>query len=166
MKFTCSRTDLSNAVTCVQRAVATKASTPSLEGILIKAYDSNLNLSGYDLEIGITTDLEVQIDTEGEIVVSAKLFGDIIRKLPEEVVTIETDERMVTYITSGNASYQIVGLSAAEYPDLPKFEETDKIVINGGILKDMIRQTIYAVSDNTSKPIYTGSLFEIKDKIM
>ena len=73
---------------------------------------------------------------------------------------------MVTYITSGNASYQIVGLSAAEYPDLPKFEETDKIVINGGILKDMIRQTIYAVSDNTSKPIYTGSLFEIKDKIM
>lgn len=166
MKFTCSRTDLSNAVTCVQRAVATKAFTPSLEGILIKAYDSNLNLSGYDLEIGITTDLEVQIDTEGEIVVSAKLFGDIIRKLPEEVVTIETDERMVTYITSGNASYQIVGLSAAEYPDLPKFEETDKIVINGGILKDMIRQTIYAVSDNTSKPIYTGSLFEIKDKIM
>ena len=166
MKFTCSRTDLSNAVTCVQRAVATKASTPSLEGILIKAYDSNLNLSGYDLEIGITTDLEVQIDTEGEIVVSAKLFGDIIRKLPEEVVTIETDEGMVTYITSGNASYQIVGLSAAEYPDLPKFEETDKIVINGGILKDMIRQTIYAVSDNTSKPIYTGSLFEIKDKIM
>ena len=166
MKFTCSRTDLSNAVTNVQRAVAVKSSIPSLEGILIKAYESNLNLSGYDLEIGITTDLEVQIDTEGEIVVSAKLFGDIIRKLPEEVVTIETDERMVTYITSGNASYQIVGLSAAEYPDLPKFEETDKIVINGGILKDMIRQTIYAVSDNTSKPIYTGSLFEIKDKIM
>lgn len=65
----------------LQRAVATKASTPSLEGILIKAYDSNLNLSGYDLEIGITTELEVQIDTEGEIVVSAKLFGDIIRKL-------------------------------------------------------------------------------------
>ncbi|MCI6652294.1 MAG: DNA polymerase III subunit beta [Ruminococcus sp.] len=166
MKFTCSRTDLSNAVTNVQRAVATKSSIPSLEGILIKAYDGFLNLSGYDLEIGITTDVEAQLDSEGEIVVSARLFGDIIRKLPEEVVTIETDERMVTYITSGNASYQIVGLSATEYPDLPKFEETDKIVIKGGLLRDMIRQTIYAVSDNTSKPIYTGSLFEIKDKVL
>ena len=125
MKFTCSRTDLSNAVTNVQRAVATKSSIPSLEGILIKAYDGFLNLSGYDLEIGITTDVEAQLDSEGEIVVSARLFGDIIRKLPEEVVTIETDERMVTYITSGHASYQIVGLSATEYPDLPKFEETE-----------------------------------------
>ena len=104
MKFTCSRTDLSNAVTNVQRAVATKSSIPSLEGILIKAYDGFLNLSGYDLEIGITTDVEAQLDSEGEIVVSARLFGDIIRKLPEEVVTIETDERMVTYITSGHAS--------------------------------------------------------------
>lgn len=166
MKFNCLRTDLSNAVTNVQRAVAAKASIPSLEGILIKAYDNKINLSGYDLEIGITTDIEATVDEQGEIVVSARLFGDIVRRLPEEVVTIETDERMVTYITSGKAAYQIVGLSSAEYPDLPKFEETDKIVIKGGVAKDMIRQTIYAVSDNTAKPIYTGSLFEIKDKIL
>ena len=166
MKFSCLRSDLSTAVNNVQRAVAVKASIPALEGILIKAYNGNLILSGYDLEIGITTDMEATVDIEGEIVVSAKLFGDIIRKLPQEIVTIETDDRMVTYITSGNAAYQIVGISTAEYPDLPKFEETDKIIINGGILRDMIRQTIYAVSDNTSKPIYTGSLFEIKNKIL
>lgn len=166
MKFTCSRTDLSNAVTNVQRAVATKASIPSLEGILIKAKNGSINLSGYDLEIGITTDMEATISEEGNIVVSAKLFGDIIRKLPQEIVTIETDERNATFITSGNASYQIIGLSATEYPDLPKFEETDKIVIKGGLLRDMLRQTIYAVSDNNSKPIYTGSLFEIKDKVL
>lgn len=165
MKFTCLRSDLSTAVNNVQRAVAVKASIPALEGILIKAYNGNLVLSGYDLEIGITTSMEATVDMEGEIVVSAKLFGDIIRKLPQEIVTIETDDRMVTYITSGNAAYQIVGISTAEYPDLPKFEETDKIIIKGGILRDMIRQTIYAVSDNTSKPIYTGSLFEIKNKV-
>ena len=166
MKFTCSRTDLSTAVSNVQRAVAVKASIPALEGILIKAKNEKINLSGYDLEIGITTDLEAQIQDEGSIVVSARLFGDIVRRLPEEIVTIETDDRMVTYITSGNASYQIVGLSSAEYPELPKIEETDRIVIKGGLLRDMIRQTIYAVSDNNSKPIYTGSLFEIRDKIL
>jgi DNA polymerase-3 subunit beta len=166
MKFTCLRTDLSNAVSNVQRAVAAKASIPALEGILIKAYDENINLSGYDLEIGITTDVEATIEEQGEVVVSARLFGDIVRRLPEEIVTIETDERMVTYITSGNAAYQIVGLSSAEYPDLPKFEETDKIIIKSGILRDMIRQTIYAVSNDSSKPIYTGSLFEIKDKVL
>lgn len=166
MKFTCSKTDLSNAVTNVQRAVSTKVSIPALEGILIKAYNGVLNLSGYDLEIGITTDVEAQIQQEGEIVVSAKLFGDIVRKLPEEIMTVDTDDRMITYITSGNASYQIVGLSASEYPDLPKFEETDKIVIKGGILRDMIRQTIYAVSESTTKPIYTGSYFKVKDKVL
>ncbi len=166
MKFSCLRSDLSNSVSNVQRAVAAKASIPALEGILIKAYDNQLVLSGYDLEIGITTNMEATVDTQGEIVVSAKLFGDIVRRLPQEIVTIETDERMVTYITSGNASYQIVGLSSAEYPDLPKFEETDKIVIKGGILKDMIRQTIYAVSEDTSRPIYTGSLFEINNKVL
>lgn len=166
MKFSCLRSDLSNSVSNVQRAVAAKASIPALEGILIKAYDNQLVLSGYDLEIGITTNMEATVDKQGEIVVSAKLFGDIVRRLPQEIVTIETDERMVTYITSGNASYQIVGLSSAEYPDLPKFEETDKIVIKGGILKDMIRQTIYAVSEDTSRPIYTGSLFEINEKVL
>ncbi len=166
MKFSCLRSDLSNSVSNVQRAVAAKASIPALEGILIKAYNNQLVLSGYDLEIGITTNMEATVDTQGEIVVSAKLFGDIVRRLPQEIVTIETDERMVTYITSGNASYQIVGLSSAEYPDLPKFEETDKIIIKGGILKDMIRQTIYAVSEDTSRPIYTGSLFEINNKVL
>ena len=166
MKFNCSRTDLSNAIMNVQRAVATKASIPALEGILIKVKGDKLNFSGYDLEIGITTDIEATILEEGSIVLSAKLFGDIIRKLPQEIITVETDERMVTYITSGNASYQIVGLSAAEYPDLPRIEETDRFVIKSSILRDMIRQTIYAVSEKNSKPIYTGSLFEIKDKVL
>lgn len=166
MKFTCSRSDLNNAVKNVQRVVATKSTNPSLEGILLKAHNDCLNLTGYDLEIGINTDVEVQIDSEGEVVVSAKLFGDIIKKLPEELVTVETDKRLVTHITSGRAEYQVVGINSSDFPDLPKFEETDKVVINGGLLKDMIRQTIYAVSDNSPKPIYTGSLFEIKDKVL
>ena len=119
MKFTCLRSELSAAVSNVQRAVSAKASIPALEGILIKAYGSKLVFSGYDLEIGITTTMDATINEEGEIVVSAKLFSDIVRKLPEEIVCIETDERLITYITSGQADYQIIGISSHEYPELP-----------------------------------------------
>lgn len=165
MKISCLRTDLAEAVSNVSRAVSTKATIPALEGVLIKAYDGKLNISGYNLEIGITTDIEATIQNEGEIVVSAKLFLDIVRKLPEEIVFIETDDRMITYITCGQVDYQIVGMSSVEYPDLPSFEQTDGITVNEKILRDMIRQTVYAVSENTAKPIYIGSLFEIENGI-
>lgn len=157
------RTDLSSAVSNVSRAVSAKATIPALEGVLIKAYDNKLEISGYDLEIGIVTVVEATVREEGEIVVSARLFNDIIRKLPEEIVSIETDERMITYINSGAADYQIVGISAAEYPELPNVVEVSGLSINAEILKNMIRQTVFATSDNMAKPIYTGSLFEIKN---
>ena len=166
MKFTCLRSELASAVSNVQRAVSAKASIPALEGILIRAYGSNLVLSGYDLEIGITTTMDATVNEEGEIVVSAKLFSDIVRKLPEEIVCIETDDRLITYITSGQADYQIVGISSNDYHDLPQFEQTDNIVVNAEILKNMIRQTIFAVSDNMAKPIYTGSLFDIENNVL
>ena len=114
MKISCLRTDLVSAVSNVSRAVSAKASIPALEGVLIKAYDSKLNISGYNLEIGITTDVEATVKQEGEIVLSARLFLDIVRRLPEEIVMIETDDRMVTYITCGKVDYQIVGMSSVE----------------------------------------------------
>ena len=166
MKISCLRTDLVSAVSNVSRAVSAKASIPALEGVLIKAYNNNLNISGYNLEIGITTDVEATIKEEGEIVLSARLFLDIVRRLPEEIVMIETDDRLVTYITCGKVDYQIVGMSSVEYPDLPTFQQTDGITLNANVLRDMIRQTVYAVSDNNSKPIYTGSLFEISDGVL
>ena len=93
MKISCLRTDLVSAISNVSRAVSSKASIPALEGVLIKAYDNNLNISGYNLEIGITTDVEATVRQEGEIVLSARLFLEIIRKLPEEIVTTEPDAR-------------------------------------------------------------------------
>ena len=165
MKISCLRTDLVSAVSNVSRAVSSKATIPALEGVLIKAYGSSLNISGYNLEIGITTDVEASVREEGEVVLSARLFLEIVRKLPEEIMTIETDDRMVTYITCGKADYQIVGMSSVEYP-LPTFQQTDSINVNAKVLRDMIRQTVYAVSDNNAKPIYTGSLFEIADGVL
>lgn len=152
---------MATAVSNVSRAVSTKATIPALEGVLIKAYNDNLNISGYNLEIGITTDIEARVVKEGEIVLGAKLLLDIVRRLPEEIVSVETDDRMVTYITCGKADYQIVGMPSVEYPDLPTFQQTDGISVNSKVMRDMIRQTVYAVSDNTAKPIYTGSLYEI-----
>lgn len=163
MKFTSTKTDLNKAISNVSRAVATKASVPSLEGVLLKAEKDQIKITGYDLELGIRTEVTASVNEEGSIVVPAKLFGDIIKKLPDEMVTIETDERNVVTIISGESDFQIMGLSAEEYPDLPQFEETDKFVINGGQLKDMVQETIYATSTNYNKPIYTGSLFEIKN---
>lgn len=165
MKFTCLQKDLSNAVSNVQRAVSAKTSLPALEGVLIKSKDNQITLCGYDLNIAITTVIDADVMNPGEIVVSAKLLGDIVRRLPGESVNIETDDRLITYITSGQAEYQIVGISAGEYPELPTFEEMDKLTIKSEILKNMIKQTLFAVSDNFSKPIYTGSLFEIEENI-
>lgn len=163
MKITCLRTDLANAVANVQRAVSAKAAIPALEGILIKAYNNELVLSGYDLEIGITTTMEATIKEEGEVVVSAKLFSDIVRKMPEEIMEVSTDERLITYIKSGQADYQIVGMSSGEFPDMPKFDILDELTINAGILKNMIRQTIFAISELKDNPIYTGSLYEMNE---
>lgn len=163
MKFNVMKSDIVQAVQNVSRAVSAKATLPALEGILIKAYDNTLTLSGYDLELGITTTVEASVEIQGEIVVGAKLFADIVRKLPEEIVSFETDERMIIYIKSGNVDYQIVGISSVEYPDIPTFEASDEIKINAGVLKNMIKQTIYAVSDNLAKPVYTGSLFDISE---
>lgn len=161
MKFSCQQKDFSTAVTNVQRAVSTKSNTPALEGILIKAEDNKITLCGYDLEIGITTFINCNVQKKGEVVVSAKLLGDIVRRLPENTVDIETDERLIVYIKSGQAEYQIVGISSDEYPDLPNVDKMDSISIKSGILKNMVKQTIFAISDDTSKPIYTGSLFDI-----
>ena len=161
MKFSCNQKDFSSAVTNVQRAVSTKSNLPALEGILIKAEEGRITLCGYDLEIGITTFIECNVQEKGEIVVSAKLLGEIVRRLPEHTVNIETDEKMIVYINSGQAEYKIVGISAEEYPELPKVEEMENICIKSSILKTMIKQTIFAISDDPTKPIYTGSLFDI-----
>ena len=166
MKFSCLRTDLQSAISNVSRAVSSKSTIPALEGVLVKAYGDKLNISGYNLEIGITTDIEATIADEGEIVISAKLFLDIVRNLPQEILTIETDDRLIIYISCGDADYKITGMSSIEYPDLPTFEQTDEITLNSKTLREMIRQTVYATSENMAKPIYTGSLFEIEESVL
>ena len=165
MKFSCQQKDLAAAVTNVQRAVSTKTNLPALEGIFIKAEDKGITLCGYDLEIGITTFIECSVQEKGSIIAGAKLLGDIVRRLPANNVNVSTDERDIIYISSGFADYQIVGISSEEYPELPVIEEMESFSVKGGILKNMIKQTIFAISDDMTKPVYTGSLFELKNNV-
>ena len=163
MKFECNRCRLTDAVTNVQRAVSSKSSTPALEGILVKAENNSLVLFGYDLDICITTSVEANIREEGSAIIPAKLFSEIIRKLPEETIKIDVDERNIVYISCGKADYKIIGMPAADYPEIPAIRSNDVISIEGDTLSSMIRQTIYAVSDKDIKPAHKGSLFEIEN---
>ena len=164
MKFICSRQTLNEAVNNVQRAVSPKSTMPALEGILIKTMNNSIFLCGYDLEIGITTSMNAEIINEGSVVLNARLFSDIIKKMPEDKITIETDEKLIVYLTSGKVDYKIIGISAEEYPELPTITGSDSININGEALQSMIRQTIYAVSDKDINPAHKGSLIEIENK--
>ena len=161
MKFQCNRQKLNKAVENLQRVTASKTTIPALEGILLKAEKNKLTLCGYDLDIGITTSIDTNIKTEGSVVVPAKLFSDIIKRMPEDIISIETDEKLIIYISGGKAEYKIIGMSAEEYPELPAVASSEKIAIDGKTLKSMIRQTMYAVSDKDENPTQKGSLFEI-----
>ncbi len=164
MKFSCSKQKLNEAVLNVQRAVSSKSTMPALEGILIKAENGKLTLTGYDLEIGITTSIDARIYVEGAIVAGARLFSDIIRRMPEDQIEIETDEKLTIYIRSGKSDYKIIGIPDNEFPELPTIAASDPVNIDGKLLRSMIGQTIYAISDKDIKPAHKGSLFEIENK--
>ncbi len=164
MKFFCDRSILNEAVSNVQKAVSSKSTIPALEGILIQTNENSITLSAYDLELGITTTIPATIITSGNIVVNAKLFSEIIRRMPDPTITTETDEKFTVYLTSGSVDYKIMGINAAEFPELPVVKNGDEISISSNQLKNMIRQTIYAIADTEITPAHKGSLFEINNK--
>lgn len=161
MKISCGKQQLVDAVLNIQRAVSTKSSVPALEGILIKTGTNSIELCGYDLELGMTTTIQAQIEEPGNIVLSARLFGDIVKRLPAESVFVSADEKNMTTIKSGTSEYTIVGIPAEEFPELPSVNGETTIQISHDVLKSMIRQTIFAVADSDAKPIHTGTLFEL-----
>lgn len=161
MKFICNSNILSNACQSVQRAVSTKTSIPAIEGIFIKALGSEIVLTGYDLEMGITTSVPARIEENGGIVLNAKVLCEILRKLPDANVCIESDERQMAVIRSGDMEYSLIGISPADYPELPSVSGGFPIVLQQDILKEMIRQTIFSVAVNENKIVHTGIKFEI-----
>ena len=159
MKFSCEKALLQAAISTTSRAVSPKSSIPALEGILVEA-GNELRLTGYNLETGIRTVVPADIQEEGTLVLSARLFGEIVRKLPDDIVTFKADNYMVN-IKCGMSEFNILGTDPEEFPELPTVEYQNSLIIPQSKLKAMISQTLFAVSDNESRPIHTGSLFEV-----
>lgn len=161
MKFTCNTKQLSDACSNVIRAVSTKVTIPTIEGILIECGSDTLSLTGYDFEFGINTTLEANVVEPGAIVINAKVISDIIRKLPEGNVTFDISGTSVSII-SGAAQYSIMGIDADDYPELPSVSGGYPLFLNEAVLQSMISQTLFAVADNEStKPVHTGLKFEL-----
>lgn len=165
MKLICNKNNLYEAINNVSKAVAVKSTISALEGIKINLADSILNLTGYDLEIGIKTKISVKSNDSGEFIVNARLFIEIIKRMPTEEILIEIDDNLSITITGGSTQYTISATSAEEYPEIPEFDESDSFSISQSLLKNMINQTNFAVATNDTKPILTGELFEITNGI-
>ena len=160
MKFTCEKYLLLAAVNTASRAVATKSPIPSLEGILIDA-ETDVKVTGYDLKRGIQTTFAADVAEPGSIVLNSKLFCEIVRSLPDGIVSFSV-ENMLTTITCNAAEFKIAGSESGEYPELPTVDREKSVTLPQNILGNMIRQTIFAISDNDTRPVYTGELFEIE----
>jgi DNA polymerase-3 subunit beta len=165
MKFSCEKYLLQNACAVASRAAASKSPISALEGLLIQAKDK-LTVTGYDLKKGIYTTAEAEIEVQGSVVVSARLFGDMIRKLPDGIVHISTDVNNNVNVKCGKSEFNFMGISAEDYPEMPKVDVVNSISLPQNVLSSMINQTIFAVADNDVRPIYTGSLFDIEGSVL
>lgn len=162
MKFSCEKALLHTAVNTAARAVSSKSSIPALEGVLLQA-GTSLTISGYDMQTGIRTTVDADVTEGGTLVLSTRLFGDILRHLPDDVVVLQSDNDLNVKLTCGDAAYDILAISAEDYPELPEVEDQHTVTIPQGTLRSMIGETSFAVSTNEARPVHTGSLFEISE---
>lgn len=161
MKFSCEKALLQNAISVTSRAVAQKSSIPALEGLLLHAGEGGLTVSGYNMQTGIRAMVSAGVEEAGEIVLNARLFGDIIRRMPDDSVTFTANEKLQVRLRCGDADFEIPGLSSADYPDLPEVEDEYAVSMQRKVLRAMIEEVAFAVSTNESRPVHTGALFEI-----
>lgn len=161
MTFICEKSVLCEAISNVSKATTTKSAISALEGIKLKLTANTLELTGYDLDLGIRTSIPVKSNDSGKWIINARLFGEIARKMPSGEITTEIDEALNVKITGNQTEYSISSIPADEYPDLPEYSNESRITIKQSSLKSMIQQTIYAVAINDNKPILTGELFDI-----
>lgn len=163
MKFSINQDELSKSISIVQRSISSRTTLPILTGILLKAENNRLILSGTDLELGITTNIECNVETEGSIVITSRLFGEIIKKLPNTTVNLESETNNNLKITCNGSNFNILGQNPEEYPEIPSIKNDDSFFIEKELLKNMIRQTIFATSLDETRTILTGALLEIEN---
>ena len=163
MKLICSKSNLLRGVNIVSKAVPTRTTMAILECILIDASANEIKLMANDMELGIETKIEGTIEERGVIALDAKIFSEIVRKLPDNDVIIETDASFKTVISCEKAKFNIVGKSGDDFSYIPYIEKNESIVISQFTLKEVIRQTIFSIADNDNNKLMTGELFEINE---
>ena len=166
MKVICEKEKILKGINSVINGVASKTTMPILEGILIQTNDNELKLTSYDLEIGIEYILEAKIEEQGNTVVNAIMFSEIIRKLPSSEISISINENQLLEIECEGSLYKLATMNPDEFPELPKINIDESIEIEQTVLKNMIRKTIFAVSNEENRPIFTGCLFEVLDNVL
>ena len=163
MKLICSKSNLLHGVNIVSKAVLTRTTMAILECLLIDASANEIKLTANDMELGIETKIEGEIAERGVIALDAKIFSEIVRKLPDSDVTIETDASFKTTITCEKAKFNIVGKSGDDFSYIPYIERNEPIIMSQFTLKEVIRQTIFSIADNDNNKLMTGELFEIEE---
>lgn len=161
MKFICEKEKILKGINSVINGVSSKTTMPILEGILIQTNDNELKLTSYDLEIGIEYILDAQVKEQGTTVVNAIMFSEIIRKLPNAEIQIHINENNLLEIECEGSLYKLATMNPEEFPELPKINIDHSVKLEQTTLKNMIRKTIFAVSTEENRPIFTGSLFEV-----
>lgn len=164
MKLVCSKSTLLNGVQIVSKAVSNKTTMSILECIMIDATSGIIKLTANDMDLGIETIIEGEIVEKGFIALDAKIFLEIVRKLSDSEITIETDASCKTLITCEKAKFTIIGKSGEDFSYLPVVEKEDSISISQFALKEVVRQTIFSISDNDNNKLMTGELFEINGR--
>ena len=163
MKVNVDKTVLEDAIGAVIRAVPGKSTIPALEGVLMDARGDALTVTAYDTSIGIRTRCGAEIEREGRAVINAKLFSEIVHKLPEDTVTLDCGDGLTADIKCGDSRFSVSTLSPDEYPELPQVEGTEGFEIGADTLGSMLKGTTFAVSANETRPVFTGALFDISD---
>ncbi|MDD7051574.1 MAG: DNA polymerase III subunit beta [Lachnospiraceae bacterium] len=163
MKLICSKANLLSGVQTVSKAVPNKTTMSILECILLNASNDSITLTANDMELGIETTIEGDILQKGIIALDAKIFLEIVRKLPDNDITIESDGNFKTTITCEKSKFTIIGKSAEDFSCLPIIDKKDPVMISQYTLKEAVRQTIFSISDNDNNKIMTGELFEINE---
>ena len=163
MKIICEKDKLLKGINSVVKGVSSKTTMPILEGILIQTNDNSLKLTTYDLEIGIEYIMDCNVKEQGATVVNAIMFSEIIRKLPNTDISLTLNDKNLFEIECEGSLYKLATMNPNEFPELPKIDVDNSINIEQNSLKNMIRKTIFAVSTEENRPIFTGCLFEIKD---
>ena len=160
MIFSCEKHLLQSACAIASRATASKSPIPALEGLLLEAKD-DVKITGYDLKEGIFTNVRADVEEKGSIVVGARFFGEMLRRLPDGIVTVRAGYDHSIRVKCSKSEFNFMGIDAGDYPEMPVVDVVNTISLPQKILRSMIDQTIFAVADTDVRPIYTGTLFEV-----